>query len=55
MLIKSTSRYSEQELETFQAIMKLKHGFKDIIDICAANTDVFFTFVKLVSYYMHII
>lgn len=32
--------------------MGLQRGFKDIVDICVTDTDVFSTLIKPVSHYM---
>jgi hypothetical protein len=45
-------RYSEEELATFKAIMKLERGFDKVVDACAADADVFLALIKLVSDYM---
>ena len=49
-------RFSEEELVIFRAIMKLKHGFEKVVDVCAADTDVvLLSLTRLVSDYMRTI
>ena len=48
-------RFSEEEQELFQAIMKLERGFDKVVDACAADTDIFLALIKLVSEYMRVI
>ena len=45
----------ETNLAIFYAILKLERGFENVVDACAADTDVFLSLIKLVSHYMRAI
>ena len=43
------ARYTDEEIKTFEAIMKLERGFKSLVNACAADTDAFILLIGQVS------
>lgn len=48
-------RYSTDELDAFEAIMKLERGFREVVDACASDTDAFLALIKEVCPCMRLI
>ena len=49
------ARYTEEEIKTFEDIMKLERGFKNVVKACATDTDTFLLLIAQVSDYMRVI
>lgn len=43
------ARYTDEEIKTFEAIMKLERGFKGVVNACAVDTDTFLLLIGQVS------
>ncbi len=49
------NRYTDEEIKTFETIMKLERGFKKVVDACATDTDTFLLLIAQVGGYMRVI